>query len=233
MNLVYGRIESILKYCVNKDVLDLGCSHHDLYEDRIMKHQWLHSRICQVARSVVGIDYLGSEVKKLRRLGYNVILGNVEELYKLNLGRKFDTIVAGELIEHLFNPGLFLDSVKTLMNDDTKLIITTPNVYAYHRIKLILNRRFEEHWLNPEHVCWYSFQTLKQLLLRKEFSIEFEGYYTSIERKERNLKNRIKTLLNYKRYREISFSDGLFFIVSNRKIYSSTVGSSSILDLSL
>ncbi len=196
MNLVYGRIESILKYCVDKVVLDLGCSHHDLYEDRLKKHQWLHSRICQVAKSTVGVDYLESEVYKLRRLGYNVILGNVEELYKLNLERKFDTIVAGELIEHLFNPGLFLDSVKTLMSNKTRLIITTPNVYAYHRIKLKLDRQFEEHWLNPEHVCWYSFQSLKQLLLRKEFSIEFESCYTFIKGKERNLKYTIKTLLN-------------------------------------
>ena len=53
MNLVYGRIESILKYCVNKDVLVL---------------------------------------------------------------------------------------MKTIMSNETRLIVTTPNVYAYHRIKFILDR---------------------------------------------------------------------------------------------
>jgi len=108
----------------------------------------------------------------------NLVYGRIESIQK-----------------YYFNKDVLV-SVKTLMDNETRLIITTPNIYAYHRIKLIFNRQFEEHWLNPEHVCWYSFQALKQLLLRKEFSIEFEVYYASITRKERNLKYTIKTLLN-------------------------------------
>ena len=42
--------------------------------------------------------------KKVRERGYRVIWGDVT---KIRLGRKFEVIVAGEILEHLPNQGLF------------------------------------------------------------------------------------------------------------------------------
>ena len=101
------RLNIIRKLCKNKHVLDLGCIDHDYNLEK--NNSWIHKNIISVAKSVVGVDYMEEDVKKLNKLGYDVVCANVENF---NLKKKFDVIVAGELIEHLANPGKFLDSVK-------------------------------------------------------------------------------------------------------------------------
>jgi 2-polyprenyl-3-methyl-5-hydroxy-6-metoxy-1,4-benzoquinol methylase len=51
-----------------------------------------------VSKKVVGVDIQKEDVERLRKLGYEVVWGDVTTI---NLGKKFDVIVAGELIEHL------------------------------------------------------------------------------------------------------------------------------------
>lgn len=41
-------------------------------------------------------------------------------------GEKFDTIIMGECLEHVFNPKLFLAKAKDLINDDGYLVVTVP-----------------------------------------------------------------------------------------------------------
>ena len=133
-NLFYDRKDSIVNYCKGKVALDLGCTQHRMMGKEINEENWLHYRIKQVAQKVIGIDYLKDEIKRLNNIGYNIIYGNIENIDKIELPvNHFDVIVCGELIEHLSNPGLFLKNVKTIMNDNALLIITTPNVYSRQR----------------------------------------------------------------------------------------------------
>lgn len=152
----------ILKLCKNKNVLDIGCVDHAADAE---KHDfWLHKKIKKVAKSLTGLDYEKAELEKLNKKGYNIKYGDAENF---NLKKKFDVIVAGELIEHLFNVGNFLDSVKKHMNKNSILIMTTPNAFAYRRMigSLLLGSLGE----NREHVAYYSDTVMKQLLIRKGF----------------------------------------------------------------
>lgn len=47
----------------------------------------------------------------------------------VELGEKFDTIVAGEIIEHLDNPHAFLAGCFDVLNPGGVLLISTPNPY--------------------------------------------------------------------------------------------------------
>lgn len=60
------------------------------------------------------------------------IIGDVLYLEKYYSNSFFDIIIAAELIEHLDNSDLFIQNVKKVLKKEGLLIITTPNLLAYH-----------------------------------------------------------------------------------------------------
>jgi 2-polyprenyl-3-methyl-5-hydroxy-6-metoxy-1,4-benzoquinol methylase len=145
-------------------VLDVGCIGHTA--DSVKNPNWLHGLLYGKVKHVIGIDILESEVKKLLTLGYNVIVCNAEDL---RLEEKVDVIIAGELIEHLSNPGKFLENVKTVLKEGGKLIITTPNAYSILNIISAITRGYVP--VHKEHKCFYDKVTLIQLLNNHGFEI--------------------------------------------------------------
>ena len=112
-------------------------------------------------------------------MGYNdIIYGDAENF---SLGKKFDVVFAGELIEHLSNPGLFLRCAKRHLRENGKLVLTTPN--ARHPLHWIKDRAS-----SPYHVQLYNMQILRQLLQRNGFN-HVEGYY--LEGNPRSLKGKL------------------------------------------
>ena len=68
------------------------------------------------------------------------------------------------------------------MHENSLLIITTPNPWSKNRLNLIKKGVIESKWVNPEHTCWYSFQTLKQLLERYNyFEYNYDYYFNQTE----------------------------------------------------
>lgn len=156
--LYYSKIDWIKEYIVGKNVLDLGCVAHNLKK---MKGEWLHRMIVDNANSVVGVDILYGDVKRLNKMGYNVICANVEEL---NLNRKFDVIVAGDLIEHLSNCGHFFKNIERHLLEKGMLLITTPNPFTILRFFRLLFDGYVP--ANKEHTYWFSYKVLNQLVNR-------------------------------------------------------------------
>ena len=132
MKRFYSKNEFIFSRCKNMNVLDLGCIEHDLFHERILKKEWLHMNIKKVAKSLIGIDILKEYITELNEKGFNIVFGNVEKLDEVTeLDKKiFDVIIAGDLIEHLFNQGKFLDSIRLFCDKNTEVIITTPNCFS-------------------------------------------------------------------------------------------------------
>lgn len=147
-------------------VLDIGCVRHNEAKRREAN---LHDAISShVDGELIGIDIDETEIKKMRNEGYNVQVGNAEEL---RFDRKFNVIVAGEVIEHLSNPGIFLNKASKILTSDGKIILTTPNPdgFAYFR-KALLNQEN-----NPTHTCWIDPDNLS-VLVDKTDGLEFESY---------------------------------------------------------
>ena len=216
------RKDKIVELCKNKEVLHLGFIHHaHLYEDLIKKDEWLHKKIDSVAKELIGLDYLQKDVENIKRkYNYDCYYADAMKLEEVSLDKKFDVIVCGELIEHVENPGLMLDGIKRFMHDKSILIITTPNPWSKERIKLIQKTVLEDIWLNEEHVSWYSFQTLKQLLERKGFNQVLYDYYYGktdiLSDKDNKFKRKIKHYIKqFRRFfgnHKTHYFDGLFFI---------------------
>lgn len=163
--------QRIVTKFVQKDdsVLDIGCIEHSL--DRANWRdpepgEWLHADLQRISDDVFGIDILNEDIKKLQSEGFNVEVADAEEF---KFDRKFDIIIAGELIEHLSNPGEFLDRAREHIHSDGSLIITTPNPRQVEILQWFLLG--DEHRVNPEHVAWFDHYVLDTLASRHGFKI--------------------------------------------------------------
>lgn len=154
------RAEQILPYVQGETVLDVGCTGHQLEPD---SPHWLHGQLVGHFPSVFGIDLNTENVEKLSALGYkNVEVGNAETFA---LDRTFDTIVAGELIEHLSNPGLFLDRVREHLSPGGRAVITTPYPFSL-LFWLYAFLKYPVTCQNPEHTAWFCPETFRELSSR-------------------------------------------------------------------
>ena len=127
---VIGRMNFVLERCKGKKILHLGCVDEGLTEERIKKGDLLHTRLMSVAKEVLGVDISAEGIKLLKEYGIdNLIVGNIEQLEQIEElnQQNFDIILLTEVLEHLNNPGLFLQGVKKLFSPDTLMIITVPN----------------------------------------------------------------------------------------------------------
>lgn len=157
------RVNEIVERCEGS-ILDIGCVQHSL--ERIKSDSWLHGVLCNQFNDVVGMDILEEEIQELSDMGYNVVHGDAENF---KLDKKFDTIVAGELIEHLANPGNFLECCAQHLKDNGKLVLTTPNPYW---IEYTIRRAFNRLDVNPEHTALYDEVVITQLLDRYDLKAE-------------------------------------------------------------
>lgn len=118
--------------------------------------------------NTVGIDISSQNVLVLQEKGFsNVHVQNAEQF---SLPEKFDTIVAGELIEHLSNPGMFLQRAREHLTAGGRVVLTTPYPFSLLYILYALFK-FPKTCQNPEHTCWFCPQTLKTLAKRYGYKI--------------------------------------------------------------
>lgn len=151
--------------CRGKVVLDMGCVCHD--EVFYNRDDWLHARIKSVTRELLGVDYLESDIKKLQQKGFNVICADVTR--KIDITKKFDVIVAGDLIEHLVNFEGFFENLTSLLAPGGMVILSTPNPFYASEFHYVSFKR--SYLINPEHTCWIDPLAMKQLVSRFNFNI--------------------------------------------------------------
>ena len=182
------RILAIKGICAGKKILDLGAMDETAYTSKQGQGTWLHEEIAAVAAEVVGID--SSPIVQSSGLqtkpNATIYLGDIMALDAwLKSGIDTDTpqqrftpdvVVAGELIEHLHNPLMFLQNIKAIESLNGKtLILTTPNATAIHNCLIGLASRESTH---QDHLCIFSFKTLSTLCHRAGFSAwEITPYY--------------------------------------------------------
>jgi SAM-dependent methyltransferase len=112
-------------------------------------------------RNPIGFDLSDSNRKKA--VNYeDIIVGDCRKASKYFPERFFDTIIAGELIEHLENPAEFLRECKTILKDNGRLLITTPNPYNLSTI--VANVLFIEKRIAPKHISLQTYRNMIALL---------------------------------------------------------------------
>lgn len=170
-----GRDEFILARCRGKRVLHLGCLGETCRspserEAFFISHSSLHARLSRVSVSLAGVDLESEALLALQRAGYpNVFGGDVERLDEIDLPTTdFDVVVAGDIIEHLSNPGRMLNGIRKILGRDSELIVTTPNAYGLPNYLRYLKGSFME---GADHVQSYTPFTLGNLLARHGWGV--------------------------------------------------------------
>ena len=174
------RVEFIKKLCTDKRVLHLGCTNWPYTAEAMENDMLLHFELEKTAGELFGFDYDQQGLDVLANAGAkNLYRADLESLDELDLDETFDVIVAGEMIEHLNNPGLFLKGIQRFMNAETKLVITTVNAYCGMRFAIygLRGREGTVEPVHPDHVAYYSYSTLKLLLERQNLHIDEFLFY--------------------------------------------------------
>lgn len=150
---VIDRVAFLMSKVMDKNILDIGCA------------GYLHKNLKTVATKCYGIDQV--EIKD--DPDFKQIIIGKDPLPKFDI----DIVICGEVVEHLSNPGMFLDELKTVYPSQEK-IITVPNAFAnYHQSWI---RKGKEN-TNKDHVAYYSYVTMTTLLKRCGYEVkEFYWY---------------------------------------------------------
>jgi 2-polyprenyl-3-methyl-5-hydroxy-6-metoxy-1,4-benzoquinol methylase len=174
------RVEFLKEACVGKKVLHLGCTNYPYTKDSIDNNMLLHFEMAKVAKELYGFDFDQAGIDVLREAGTEKLFRvNLENLAEVPLDETFEIIIAGEMIEHLSNPGLFLSGIKRFMNQETKLLITTINAYCGMRnvIYALRGKGGKNEPVHPDHVAYYSFATLKLIIEREKLALQKFSFY--------------------------------------------------------
>jgi SAM-dependent methyltransferase len=157
-----NRIDFVVEATVGPAVLDIGCT-GGLADMNVALDDpnWLHGRLSTVfGQKLWGIDLSERKINEMKSAGFSNL--HVGDAQSFSLIEKFDTIVAGELIEHLPNPGLFLDAASRHLKTQGRLVLSTP--YAAGLANVLYSwLKFPRTCANPEHTMWFCPSTLETL----------------------------------------------------------------------
>ncbi len=163
-----NREETILKNIIGPTILHIGCAGHQVTPE---SPYWLHEQLNKHFPDLFGIDISQENLDRMRQLGYKNLSCQSAEDFQFDF--RFDTIIAGELIEHLSNPGLLLNQCRYNLKPGGRLIVTTPNPFSLLSNWYAL-LKFPRTCQNPEHTNWFCVETLSNLASRYHFKmIEF------------------------------------------------------------
>ena len=169
-----GKNDLLLRYTRGRRVLHLGAigSTGGTVDDKLRAApSSVHALLSRVSECI-GVDIDEEGVNAVAEAGIfdNLLVGDV-----LLMGRQdiplesIDVIVAGDIIEHLSNPGEMLERLHPFSGPSTKFIITTPNALGLANFLRYLRGRSLE---GSDHVCSFNVFSLSNLLERHGWEIE-------------------------------------------------------------
>lgn len=153
-------------------VLDVGFSGQGIGND---DPQWPHALLKKRAKEVYGVDVVLARAQFPDTERYQE--ASAEAFSFPNV--RFTKVFAGDLIEHLPNPGLFLDQVRAHLTEGGELILTTPNAFNLFNLAEKLTK--DEPTVNRDHTCYFNHRTLRVLLQKCGFEVIEVAYLYSLE----------------------------------------------------
>lgn len=187
MSAIYDLLDTQLKTSPPMSSNYIGTMFHNIpAAESVKRERFILERV--KGRRILDIGCtgpMGQAIKKLASIYYGMDkdVETGREYQKIDIDKAnflplfdVDLVVAGEVIEHLSNPGHFLDMLKIYK---CPIVLTTPN--AFSAVGHYWTGRGAEN-VNPEHVAYYSWHTLKTLVERHGYEITEWYWYNGSPR---------------------------------------------------
>lgn len=165
---VYKSKKELIEDLISKEdvVLDVGFWGQAV---DVKNPDWVHNMILARAKNVFGVDLRFEDEFLVNKENYRK-----QSAENFSFEERSDIIFAADLIEHLSNPGLFLDSCRKNLKSDGRLIITTPNTFTlYNFVEKFFKK---EPSVNNDHTMYFNFSVLRKLLEKNGWEVEKENY---------------------------------------------------------
>lgn len=114
---------------------------------------------------VMGIEPSPLLSQDLVNLGLTCVCSSLENL-QMQTNNTFDIIVMSHVLEHFYDPNTALEKCKTILTDNSILVVEVPNILKPFR-------SLDRYFLRYVHPSSFSSQTLRALLEKHGFSVQF------------------------------------------------------------
>jgi 2-polyprenyl-3-methyl-5-hydroxy-6-metoxy-1,4-benzoquinol methylase len=147
----------------NQKILDLGCGTGNFIKILNKKN-----------KKVEGVEISKKAAQIGLKQGLNIKIADLHSTfpYKRN---SFDTVTAGEIIEHIYDTDFFLDEIKRILKPNGYLILSTPNIATLGRRLMLLfgiNPLIETSLDKASgHIRYFTQKSLEELLNKHNFKI--------------------------------------------------------------
>ena len=184
-------------------VLDVGCYTGDLLASlpsNFLKHGIEISKEAAKVAMIKGVDVVG------------------RDLYDIDKTKKYDLILAVDVIEHTENPEFFLKELALLLDVNGHILVSTGNSDSW-LWKHLKNKFWYSRF--PEHISFIGDSWLERFCRQNNFSIIEKLFFNySLVTPYLFLKNTIKLVLSLVRIDSERFSnvtkDHFYFIIKNK-----------------
>lgn len=162
-----------------KKVLDIGCRNGVL-----------------TAHFVKGNDVTGVDIDVValneakNNLGIKTKFMNLQGDWSELANEKFDIIVAGEVLEHLYFPNLIIKKICEHLNEGGLFIGSVPNAFNLkNRIRFLFGSKKNTPLMDPTHINHFHVAELKTILSESFSNVEItgEGRYKRLAKLSPNL----------------------------------------------
>lgn len=131
------------------DLLEIGCGYGYLLDEA---RPFFNNR--------VGTEFSFQGAEIARATGAEVFVGGAEQV---PTDRKFDCVIATQVIEHVYEPLLFVRQLVRCTKPDGHIVLATPDIGG------ALRKVMGERWPSfkaPEHVLYFDFRALSEVMRR-------------------------------------------------------------------
>lgn len=161
---IRGKEQAILDLCKGRKVLDVGCVGQDKPAG---SSDWLHGKVKSVTAELTGVDINTEKISVLNREGYHILTPEVLQQSE----KKFEVVLMADVIEHVDDVAAFLKYYLKFLQDDGKMIITTPNPYSIRQTASIF--LYGQPGINPEHTAGLDPITMIEVFARQNLSVNY------------------------------------------------------------
>lgn len=146
-------------------ILDLGCSGGRLA-----------AQLADAGHSVIGVDAI--EIDGVRARVDRFVQADLERGLPIDeTGDGYDVVLAGDLLEHLSQPGRLLGDIKEVLKPGGTLIVSIPNIGHWYPRLRVLAGRFDydrRGILDETHLRFFTRRSFRSLATRSGFAIRRE-----------------------------------------------------------